>query len=134
MAPGGHWGSLLLAWIQVDALPGCWHSSFTACSPSSPLVVGFAPSAAGLAGDGDAGVPAVPQTELALAPAISVLQKNKGDELLPALRHHEHRHGVKAELPTCSGNASAKKNSVLSCARAGAQRLSCNVGVARTRC
>lgn len=96
------------AWLLAQLL----HCVF----PSSPQVVGFAPSAAGLAGDGDAGVPAVPQTELAVAPTISVLQKNKGDELLPALRHHEHRHGVKAELPTCSGNESAKKNSVLSCA------------------
>ena len=108
-------GSPLLAWSRADALPGCWHGScsappaFAACSSSSPLVVGFAPSAAGSAGDGDPCVPTVPRMELALAPAVSVLQRDEGGELLPALTHHEQRRGVKADRAAnlfwkCIGN------------------------------
>lgn len=64
------------------------------------MVAGFAPPAAGLAGDGDPCVPTVAWMELALAPAVSMLQRDEGDELLPALRYHEQRRGVKADRAT----------------------------------
>lgn len=89
--------SLLGSIWMLCLAPGTAPSQQPSLCVPPPLDVGFAPSADGLSGDGDLCMPAVPWMELALD--ISVPQiSHKGDEVLPALGHHERRQSYQLVL------------------------------------